>query len=228
MTLRDWREKYSKREKAFVVLFCLFCFLTSNVVEIRGGACSSSPCSKKDVSDYFGKIVTRPFVTPTGLFLPLILDAAGYSPEEGVHVGVNAFAVSYFWKPNLFYASAPVLILEFEFDKKPLFEEGILHSEREHPEYKEYVAALNLFDRAELPKAYILIKAVVLLSFPWWLFISFFLLKMRRTKKYVFYVFTTYFFITGLWLLLNVYFEMITGSPLVTWSYLSDAFVNKF
>jgi len=222
MAIRNWWNRKSKGEKAFIIFFCLLCLFSSNIVEIRGGYCSSSPCGQKEYFDHYGSVIARPLLNPTSFLLPLILKSTRFSLDYFLFEN-NAFGVSYIWNKHLLISLTPISVLTFDFDKTFLSEKV---SDRESKEYQEYMRALKRHDGTWLPIAYIMAKFVLLLSFPWWLWLSHVLLKIRKKNMFIFYALLLYLLITGLWMFVIYLFEHDYGNKLVTWSYLYGAIMG--
>ena len=198
-----WKTYTTKQKKVFVCL-CLFFFLTSNIIGIRVGYCSSSPCGEEPFNDTsrtfeddYGELYTNVFLAPSAVFVPSALQVAGYETSTEYHM-----------IPPFIGGSALIL--------PSLYQQVKFDSQAESLYFNMPRATVEANDLSSMRFGYALIKLIIVLSLPVWGVFSFIILKLWTKSAMVKVGITLLLF----WILLSVLFSRLVvssgGSSMMT------------
>lgn len=164
----------SKKILTFVTLFCLAMFVLSNTTTIRQGHCSSSPCS----------LVNETFFASAGI-------NAGFKDTFVLTESTALLAPSTLLIPAVFETKDDLVTstgasrMYIDTDDSVLIAKSSIEA---------------VVDKTNFVKHWILIKLIVLISFPYWLALGFILHKIYQWKRSVAILLLTIILVFGgLW-----------------------------
>ena|GEM_PF-5049041 len=168
-----WK-KYSRKQKIFFVILCLFFFIASNITMIFQGYCVSSPCPSLNQTsgmdgtwDRYGEVYIRPILAPTSLLIVPVLSSYGYETET--------YTDTLFRDPKnlLWFWLIPIVYQQTSFDLK---DESFQDNGKN---------LINPNDISTMRIGYLISKFLILLSLPLWMFFSFLIIKGWQTRRII-------------------------------------------